>query len=253
MKENYVVSFSGGRTSAYLVWLFESSYKSKYNIEYVFCDTGAEHPKTYKFIRDVVSNFSINLTCLRASVNPEFGIGTTYTVVSIDDIGPDLKPFMDVSLKYGTPSVGAPRCTNEMKSIPSDKYCNEKYGRGNYTKWLGIRIDEPRRIKIVDKQLDIFGESKRIDYSKIPLRYLGQISDFTKEDVLDFWEGQDFNLEITEELGNCVFCVKKGNNKIALAAKREPELAAQFIEMINLPEMPIREARSSRGLNSEHM
>lgn len=35
-----------------------------------------------------------------------------------------------------------------------------------------------------------------------------------------------------EHLGNCVFCIKKGVNKVALAAKDEPEMAAQFIQVL---------------------
>lgn len=42
-----------------------------------------------------------------------------------------------------------------------------------------------------------------------------------------------FNLEIDEHLGNCVFCFKKSINKVALAARDEPELAAHFIDAIS--------------------
>jgi hypothetical protein len=62
--------------------------------------------------------------------------------------------------------------------------------------------------------------------------YLATISDFEKEDVLDFWQGMPFDLEIQEHLGNCVFCIKKSINKLALAARDEPELAAQWINAI---------------------
>jgi len=246
--KNHIVSFSGGRTSAYMVWLFQQkSLRENINVEFVYCDTGAEHPATYKFIKDVVKHYDINLTCLRCLINPEKGIGTTYKVVSLEECQPDLKPFKDMVLKYGVPSVTGPMCTREMKSTPSDKYCNEKYGRGNYVKWLGIRADEPNRIKVVEDQLDLFGGAKKISKEKLPLRYLGQISNMTKQDILDWWEDQPFNLNLTEELGNCVFCVKKGTNKIALAAKKEPEMAKKFITMVQDPRIPIPATKAAAG------
>ena len=43
-----VVSFSGGRTSAYLCSLIKKLHP---NAVFVFMDTGAEHPATYDFVR----------------------------------------------------------------------------------------------------------------------------------------------------------------------------------------------------------
>lgn len=228
-----IVSFSGGRTSAYMVWLFEQKRKSEgLDVEYLFNDTGAEHPKTYEFIRNVVAHFGIDLTCLRAKVNPEKGKGSTYTQISLDECKPDLKPFRAVCEVYGTPSFSAAPCTREMKTVPAKKYCQDKYGKDGYLNWIGIRIDEPKRLAIVDKQVDMFAAEKKVNKSKANVRYLAQISDCTKQDVLDFWKEMPFDLEIEEHLGNCVFCVKKGSNKIALAARDEPAMARQFIDMI---------------------
>ena len=218
MKAN-IVSFSGGRTSAYLVHCIEQMRKDgrlQGPVEYIFMDTGAEHPKTYEFIKKCVAHFGIELTCLRARIPLEAGKGSEPVVVSIDDIGPDLKPFREMLAKYSTPyNPGGAFCTDRMKSVPAIKYLNEKYGRNNFVQWLGIRIDEPLRIK-----------------DKPGFRYLAHISSMEKDDILGWWSEMPFDLEIEEWLGNCVFCIKKGANKIALAAKDEPELAAQFWEML---------------------
>lgn len=66
--KTHIVSFSGGRTSAYLIYLIESlrrAGKFPGPVEYVYMDTGAEHPLTYTFIRQVVEDTGINLTCLQ--------------------------------------------------------------------------------------------------------------------------------------------------------------------------------------------
>lgn len=220
---SHVVSFSGGRTSAYLVYLIEQMRKSGEftgNVEYIFMDTGAEHPKTYEFIKKCVEYFGIELTCLQGDFEQRVGVGHSYKVVPLESLKHDMinGPFGRLMAKYGVPTVTSAWCTSRMKEETHDKYCNDKYGKDNYVTWLGIRADEPNRLRI----------------GKNPaLRYMAEITDFGKEDVLDFWQQMPFNLDIDEHLGNCVFCFKKSINKVALAARDEPELAAHFIDAID--------------------
>lgn len=221
MKAN-IVSFSGGRTSAYLVHCIEQMRKDgrlQGPVEYIFMDTGAEHPKTYEFIKKCVAHFGIELTCLRAVIPTEAGVGPTYKVIPLQDIGFDLSIFQSFMAKYGNPTINRPVCTDKLKTIPATKYKNDKYGKGNHVSWMGMRIDEPRRLKGIPDQLDAFTKTKEREYY-----YLAEISDFTKEDVLDWWSRMPFDLEITEHLGNCVFCIKKTATKVALAERDEPEL-----------------------------
>jgi hypothetical protein len=231
-----VVSFSGGRSSALLVYLMKNQYS---DTDFVFMDTGAEHPKTYEFVKNVVKHFDINLTCLRVVVNSELGQGNSYRIISLDELTQDLQPFRDVCYKYGTPYVHGAFCTRTMKFEPFTRYCNERYGKGNYQTWLGIRADEPRRLK-----------------QKDGYRYLADICDFDKQDVINFWKSQPFDLNLPEHLGNCVFCIKKGINKIALATRDEPKMAEDFINLINDPGVRVVERRQQenkimyRGNNS---
>ena len=218
-----VVSFSGGRTSAYLCSLIKQLHP---DAVFVFMDTGAEHEATYEFIRQCNDLFCLNLVCLRTKVNMEHGVGVGYSVIDIDEIGHDLKPWRDMSLKYGLPYHGGAFCTDRMKTTPCKKYLEDVYGVGNYHLWLGMRIDEPKRL------------NKKEGFS-----YLADISDFEKQDVLDWWAKMPFDLQIPEHLGNCVFCIKKGVNKIALAAKDEPQLADKFIKMINMDDVRVVEGR----------
>jgi hypothetical protein len=61
---------------------------------------------------------------------------------------------------------------------------------------------------------------------------------------------QQFDLGIQEHLGNCVFCIKKSLQKVALAAKDEPELAAEFWQMIQDEDKKVDKImyRSNRSL-----
>ncbi len=99
----HVVSFSGGRSSAYLVYLMELRRIAGEDVRYVFMDTGAEHPKTYEFIRNIVKHWKIDLICLRVVVNPVLGQANGYKLISIDEIGYDLQVWRDICAKYGTP------------------------------------------------------------------------------------------------------------------------------------------------------
>lgn len=108
------------------------------------------------------------------------------------------------------------------------KYAEDIFGKNNYTTILGIRIDEPKRLRPRDG-----------------FSYLAEISDFEKQDVLDWWAKMPFDLQIPEHLGNCVFCIKKGINKVALAAKDEPQLADKFIKMINMDDVRIVPSRTT--------
>jgi hypothetical protein len=223
-----VVSFSGGRTSAYLVYLMQNYSAYGIPVHYVFMDTGFEHPKTYEFIRNVVKNFRINLVCLRVKINPVLGQGNDYEQIDINDMCCDLKPWEALLKKYGTPYRGGAFCTMMLKQNVFVKYCNDNFGKGNYYTWLGIRIDEPRRLK-----------------EKDGFKYLAEISPFKKPDVLAWWETKSFNLQLPEYSGNCLFCIKKGINKVALAAKSNPEMAAKFIEMIKSNNVRVVEGRKA--------
>lgn len=207
-----VVSLSGGRSSGYLAHIKKEQNP---DTEFIFMDTGAEHPKTYEFIRNIAKHWKIKLTCLRVIPNPEMNKPSTYEILSIDQIGPDLEPWKRMLSKYGHPYVGGAFCTDRMKTVPFIKYCDETFGRGNYTTWLGMRIDEPKRTA-----------------PKPGIRYLAEISDYEKQDVIEWWQEQPFDLEIQEHLGNCVFCIKKSLQKVALATKDEPVLAEQFIQTL---------------------
>ncbi|OCF95635.1 hypothetical protein A9G08_10965 [Gilliamella sp. wkB195] len=232
----HVVSFSGGRSSAYLVNLMKNLYP---DTDFIFMDTGAEHPKTYEFVKNIVKYWGIKLTCLRVVVNPELGQANSYREITLDELKQDLQPFRDICYKYGTPYVHGAFCTRSMKLEPFERYCKDNYGKGNYQTWLGIRADEPKRLKPKD------------GYS-----YLADISDFDKSDVINWWKNQSFDLDLPEHLGNCVFCIKKGINKIALATRDEPKMAEDFINLINDPNVRVVERRQQenkimyRGNNS---
>lgn len=290
----HIVSFSGGRTSAYLVHLMEQKRINEgWDVEYVFMDTGAEHPKTYEFVRNVVKYWSINLHCLKGNFKQKIRQAHTVDVVGVDDIGLDLVdgPFAQMMRKYGLPTVASPWCTSRMKEEVNDKFC-ESQGWSHRTHWIGYRSDEParyfgkscwgelRKYNLHHSELgEIFREAlngsdlmsrrlvgstreliklrvETLKYSR--LRYLAELSDFEKADILSFWKSQPFDLGIEEHLGNCVFCIKKSINKVALAMMDEPEILQQWLGALDSGSSRLTKGGEEnkgfmyRGPNSNH-
>ena len=223
--KKHVVSFSGGRTSAYLVYLICSMAKKHgWDVEFVFMDTGAEHPKTYDFIKKCAEYFGVEITVLNTVITQQMGIGPKFKHGHIDEIKWDLSVFNDLTKKYGNPyNPGGGFCTDKLKTVTFEKYIQEKKRLYKYyagidldvTTWIGIRIDEKRRLK-----------------DKPNVKYLAEISQMDKEDIISWWSEMPFDLEIPEWLGNCVFCIKKNPNKIALAIKQEPVLAKEWADSL---------------------
>lgn len=263
MTKQIVCSFSGGRSSAVSVMLMIEKF-GKENVRFLYLDTGAEHPKTYEFIRNVVNHYDIQLTCLRPTVRTGRK-SSDYVEVSVDEIGCDMKPISQVMAKYGKPSFNAASCTRELKKTLADKWRKDNFGKSGSEMWLGIRYDEPSRLvgqecykdlsslgydktEVSDMflgwvnggelslaKLFLNGPENMIAFKNLfnyldardsteNLHYLAEISYFDKSDVIDYWSDMPFDLEIKEHLGNCVFCVKKSVNKVALAIRDEPGL-----------------------------
>jgi len=71
MKEKYHVSFSGGRTSAYMTKLLLDNWSDRYDFIVTFANTGLEHPKTLEFVRNCDDHFGFNTVWLEAVVQRE--------------------------------------------------------------------------------------------------------------------------------------------------------------------------------------
>lgn len=190
-----IINFSGGKTSAYMTI---KEYKEGDLV--VFCDTGREHPKTYKFINDFEAHENIPVIRLKY-YNEE-------------------KPF-DALLsrkKYKViPNRVKRICTDELK-IKTNKRYLKSLGILTFENFIGFRSDEPQR---VHRRKHNF---KKV-FDKFPLFEQG----ITKAMVNDFWSKKPYTLEIPAILGNCDLCFMKGKNAIISILSVYPELADKWI------------------------
>lgn len=139
-----VVSISGGETSHYTLMLCIEKFGAE-NVEAVICDTCAEHPGTYDFVRDTiehVAQLGVNVHVLRMVLPSEEGVGVQYEIIDPSELKTDYKAFKELMAKYGRPYMpGGKFCTTKMKTEVYRKFCDEYYGKGQYTTWIGYRAE----------------------------------------------------------------------------------------------------------------
>lgn len=189
-----LVSFSGGRTSAFMAKFLKERYPNR-EMLFVFANTGKEKEETLTFVNKCDKEFDLNLVWLEADVNEEKGKGTTYKIVDFETASRNGEPFEAVIKKYGLPSKLYRHCTRELKENPIHKYAKEILG-SDYLTALGIRADEKHRLK---------NNSKNI----YPLAEIGVDELF----IRGWWKRQSFDLELKDYEGNCDLCFLKSTRK----------------------------------------
>ena len=82
-KEKLLISFSGGRTSAFMAWWLLNNKQDKYEMILVFANTGKEREETLEFVHKCDVEFGFNTVWIEAKVQ-EKGIGTSFNVVNYE-------------------------------------------------------------------------------------------------------------------------------------------------------------------------
>lgn len=214
-KENIVVAFSGGRTSAFMCWWLKTYMSHLYNFIFVYANTGLEHENTLKFVHNVDMFLGLNLIWVEAKFANK-SENNSYTLVDYKSATRGVRLFEQMVKQYGLMNGTFIHCTRELKNRPIRKLSVEKLGT-NYRIALGIRHDEFHRVK------------NRSD-AIYPLATIAKIK---KEEVLDFWKKQPFDLELEEHYGNCLTCYKKSDKKLKMIADENPEYFDDFIMLEN--------------------
>lgn len=190
-----VINFSGGRTSAYM-----TIHEYQEGDLVIFCDTGREHPKTYKFINDFEAYENIPVIRLKYK-----------------DSEDPFRALLEHKKYKNIPNRVKRICTDELK-IKTNKRYLKTLGILRFENLIGFRADEPLR---VSRRKQAF--KKVID--KFPLYEKG----ITKAMINDYWSKKPYTLEIPSILGNCDLCFMKGKNAIINILSVYPDLADKWI------------------------
>jgi hypothetical protein len=173
-----------------------------------FANTGQEDERTLQFINKCDQAFGFNTVWIEADISPQKGDGGKVRVVSFQTASRDGTPFEKGIAKHGVPNRNFPWCSKDLKARPIHRYLRMVgWGSGTYQTAIGIRCDE------IDRMAVDAHKSKKI----YPLVKWG----VDKKHILHWWKQQEFDLELPEHYGNCLWCWKKSLKKhLTLAVER---------------------------------
>jgi len=212
MNEISVINFSGGRTSAYMTKRLIDEGLENYIV--TFQNTGKEMPATLDFINECDKRWNLNVIWL------EYRRGKIFEEVTYETASRDGRPFDELILDNGNtlPNTFMRFCTKDMKINTLKRYM-KSIGIYEWNHYTGIRYDEPRR----------WGKTSKLpQYMSVEMPLVKW--KVTKQDVLDWWQEQDFDLMVNEPYGNCDGCFLKGKGLLSIIAKERPELLDWWIE-----------------------
>lgn len=205
------ISFSGGRTSAYMTQRLLRLAQPGDEILVIFANTGEEDEETLKFVNRCDLHYKFKTIWLEADVQTNSGSGTQAIVVDFVTANRRGAPFEAVIAKYGIPNSSFPHCTRELKQAPMRAFLRSiGWDPGTYNLAIGIRADEADRMSADAAKWGIY----------YPLIKWG----VKKDDVIAWWREQPFDLYIPEYLGNCKSCWKKTDRKLLTLARERPEV-----------------------------
>lgn len=216
-KNNILISFSGGETSAYMIHYLLTNFPNK-NYKFVFANTGEETEETLLFTKQCQDYFNIDLVWLEYE-DLSFRIvdyNSAYRSHNLIEIGNKWQnhPFRKYIEKFMIPNKQNLTCTRELKEYPIRRYLSSiGWKPKDYDIAIGIRADEINRI------------SKHY-YPLIR-------ANITKPMINNFWDKMPFRLQLKGYEGNCKVCWKKSFRKLATIALENPFAFAFFEQMEN--------------------
>lgn len=220
------LSFSGGRTSGYLLWRVLQSNGGLPDCATVcFANTGKEDEATLRFVQRCADEWNVPITWIEFEDNQD-----GFRVVDFDSASRNGEPFEAIIRKRNyLPNPVARFCTVELKIQPERYYLKKVLEWTDWDNMVGIRADEPKRVsRIRANPSGGHAGPERI----MPLAEAG----ITKADVGRFWSSNSFDLELpningTTPNGNCDLCFLKGADRVLSLIREKPSRATWWAKM----------------------
>ena len=209
------ISFSGGRTSAFMLYKVLEAHGGKLPEDAIVCfaNTGKEHDATLQFVKDCETNWGVKINWVEFEDTK-----ARFKVVDFDTASRNGEPFESIIKKYNKlPNPAQRWCTGVLKIQAIHKYLKSlgwDHSEKDNNDFVGIRYDEARR-------------AAKMPIYKTPL----VAAKIVKQDVFDFWNKQSFDLQLPivngETVGgNCDLCFLKSLPKILTLIQQKPDRAA---------------------------
>jgi 3'-phosphoadenosine 5'-phosphosulfate sulfotransferase (PAPS reductase)/FAD synthetase len=236
------ISFSGGRTSAYMLYRVLQAHDMSLPDGAVVCfaNTGKEDEATLKFVHDCETNWNVPIVWLEWAGDQE----PKFKIVNYETASRNGEPFEGCIRHYKKlPNPAQRWCTGQLKIRTIHRYLRSlgwKHHETDNDDFVGIRADEPRRAAKMPKH-------------KIPLFTAG----VTKETVNQFWSEQPFDLNLKIHrgeslLGNCDLCFLKSVDKKINIARETPEKTVWWASMEKLASQIIEKPGVGNYFRTDH-
>lgn len=212
-----LISFSGGRTSGYMLWQILQAHGGVLpdDVVVAFANTGKEREETLRFVHECGSRWGVRVHWL------ERRPGGGFEEVGFNSAARNGEPFDQVVAEHNSLPNGRMRfCTEDLK-VKVNRAFVRSLGWTRCTNAVGLRRDEERRVL---KQLARNG-SDGLWRVVCPLYAAGA----TREDVFEFWSLQPFDLALQPWEGNCDLCFQKGERIVERLIRDDPSRAAWWI------------------------
>lgn len=211
------ISFSGGRTSAYMLRRILDAHGGSLpaDAHVIFANTGKEHPGTLDFVRDCSVRWGVAITWVEYDGR---GGKLDYREVTHDSASRAGEPFARlIEQKKALPNWQARWCTAALK-VQRARARMRSLGHEEWTDFVGLRADEPRRVA---KRKAASDEDDEVTYA-LPLATAG----VTEADVLAYWRTAPFKLRVPYGAGNCDLCYLKGTTLLRARIEADPAASA---------------------------
>lgn len=210
-----LVSFSGGRTSGYMLYLLIQAHDGELpsDTHVVFANTGKERTETLDFVHECAKRWSVDIHWLERSETAPGFTEVTYGTASRSG-----EPFQAlIDRKKRLPNWRERWCTQLLKVQPMiDFMASKGHALGEYDDVIGLRYDEGVRVLKGLASSNVSG--RRVNY---PLAR----KKVTVSDVHRFWAAQPFDLQLEPWQGNCDLCFLKGPKIRQRIIRQKPEIA----------------------------
>ena len=217
-----VISFSGGRTSAFMLKKIVDAYGGRMpgGVHVVFANTGMERPETLEFVELCGREWRVEIVWVEYLWDAPHRTRVVDFATASRNGGPyaaliDRKGFV--------PSVTIRTCSGTLKRDRIESYARHRLGLKRWHSVIGLRADEQRRV--LRMRTRNCG-SRTGAHAVLPLADAGM----READVLDWWKRQPFDLGIPSYAGNCTLCPVKARGKLIRLIRENPARADWWIE-----------------------
>ena len=222
------ISFSGGRTSAFMLYKVLQAHQMSLPNEakVIFANTGKEENATLMFVDECSKRWNVPITWLEyVEIDGEH----SFKVVDYQTASRNGEPFEQIIKHFNNalPNGRARYCSSNLKTRTFYRYL-KSIGWEEWQSFLGIRADEPKRVVKFRANPNPEGKHETV--------YLPLAQDnISSKDVSNFWKAQDFDLGLPNingktMHGNCDLCMLKPKAQILSLIQEKPERALWWIK-----------------------